>query len=228
MIVYWKHDIQDNLGELTELTERVIILLDDIMDNVLYPLENGKETKSPLNLAALAVANAHPAIVKAEIADSILEEMKDKLEALHRIVDPRPLEVDEIPLATSAEHRYYKFTDEEARFIADALTTQEGPIADRLKEVFNAFHADKEEPRTPSNKVRCTAPAEDERCTASDLTEEETRANMVTDYMNSVTDFVSIIEAQPDFIKRMLKLKKAAYMLAAGYDIQITAEQPQE
>ena len=142
MNVYWKHDIHDNLGELTDLTERVIILLDDIIDNALYPLENGKETKSPLNLAALAVANAHPAIVKAEIADSILEEIKDKLEALHRIVDPRPLEADEIPLTTSAEHRYYKFTDEEARFIADALTTQEGPIADRLKEVFNAFHAD--------------------------------------------------------------------------------------
>lgn len=225
MNVYWKHDIHDNLGELTELTERVCVLLDDIMEKALYPLENGKENKSPLDLAALAVVNAHPAIVKAEIAFEILDGIQDKLKALHKIVDPRPLETDEIPLATSAEHRYYKFTDEEARFIADALTTQEGPIADRLKEVFNAFHPDRGEPRTPSNKVRCTAQADDE---APDLTEEETRANMVTDYMNSVTDFVSIIEAQPDFIKRMLKLKKAAYMLAAGYDIQITADQPQE
>lgn len=58
-------------------------------------------------------------------------------------------------------------------------------------------------------------------------TEEEMREMMTTETLNQINDFVSIIEAKPDFLRRMATLKKTAMLLATGHEIHL-AELPQK
>ena len=223
MKVFIKHDIRDNLGELSTMADRVSVMLNDVLNDMLYPLDMGRESDTPLELATVAATEAHPATVKTEIADSVIEEMKDKLTALQKLPDPRPLKDEEIPYATEADHRYYKFTDEETRLISAALATQEGPIAERLKEVFTAFLPDERTPRpTEEAHKEAAEPVED----ADKLAEDEARERMIDEYMASITDFVSVIESKEDFISRMNELKHAARILASGDDITILSNEP--
>lgn len=222
MKVFIKHDIRDNLGELSTMADRVSVMLNDVLNNLLYPLDMG-DSKAPLELATVAVTEAHPATVKTEIADSVIEEMKDKLTALQKLPDARPLKDEEIPYATEADHRYYKFTNEETRLISAALATQEGPIAERLKEVFTAFLPDERTPRpTEEAHTDGAKPVKD----VDKLAEDEARERMIDEYMASINDFVSVIESKEDFIDRMIELKKAAYVLARGDDITILSNEP--
>lgn len=211
MKVFIKHDIRDNLGELSTMADRVSVMLNDVLNDMLYPLDMGRESDTPLELATVAATEAHPATVKTEIADSVIEEMKDKLTALQKLPDARPLKDEEIPYTTGADHRYYVFDDEETRLITAALATQRGPLAERLKEVFTAFLPDERTTR-PAEEAHKEAP--EPREDADKLAEEETRAEMVTDYMNDINCFVSVIETRPDFIDRMNELKRAALLLA--------------
>jgi hypothetical protein len=223
MKVFIKHDIRDNLGELSTMADRVSVMLNDVLNDMLYPLDMGRESDSPLELATVAATEAHPATVKTEIADSVVEEMKEKLTALQKLPDPRPLKDEEIPYATEADHRYYKFTNEETRLISAALATQEGPIAERLKEVFTAFLPDERTTR-PTEKAHKTEaePVED----ADKLAEDEAREQMINEYMASINDFVSVIESKDDFIDRMIDLKNAARSLASGDNISIVSNEP--
>lgn len=223
MKVFIKHDIRDNLGELSTMADRVSVMLNDVLNDMLYPLDMGRESDSPLELATVAATEAHPATVKTEIADSVIEEMKDKLTALQKLPDARPLKDEEIPYATGADHRYYVFDDEETRFIAAALAKQEGPLAERLKEVFTAFLPDERTTR-PTVKAHTeeAEPVED----VDKLAGDEARERMIDEYMASITDFVSVIESKEDFIARMNELKHAARILASGDDITILSNEP--
>ena len=58
-------------------------------------------------------------------------------------------------------------------------------------------------------------------------TEEEMRETMVTETLNQINDFVSVIEEKPDFLRRMATLKETAMLLATGHKIHL-AELPQE
>jgi hypothetical protein len=223
MKVFIKHDIRDNLGELSTMADRVSVMLNDVLNDMLYPLDMGRESDSPLELATVAATEAHPATVKMEIADSVIEEMKDKLTALQKLPDPRPLKDEEIPYATEADHRYYKFTNEETRLISAALATQKGPIAERLKEVFTAFLPDERTTRPTEEAHRKEAePVED----VDKLAEDEAREQMINEYMASINDFVSVIESKDDFIDRMIDLKNAARSLASGDNISIVSNEP--
>ena len=223
MKVFIKHDIRDNLGELSTMADRVSVMLNDVLNDMLYPLDMGRESDTPLELATVAATEAHPATVKTEIADSVIEEMKDKLTALQKLPDARPLKDEEIPYTTGADHRYYVFDDEETQLITAALATQEGPIAERLKEVFTAFLPDERTAR-PTVKAHTDGakPVKD----ADKLAEDEARERMIDEYMASINDFVSVIESKEDFIDRMIELKKAAYVLARGDDITILSNEP--
>lgn len=223
MKVFIKHDIRDNLGELSTMADRVSVMLNDVLNHLLYPLDMGRESNSPLKLATVAAAEAHPATVKTEIADSVVEEMKDKLTALQRMPDAHQLADDEIQYATEADHRYYVFDDEETRFISAALATQKGPLAERLKKVFSAFLPDERTTRPTEEAHRKEAePVED----VDKLAEDEAREQMINEYMASINDFVSVIESKEDFIDRMIELKKAARILASDGDVEIWSKSP--
>lgn len=58
-------------------------------------------------------------------------------------------------------------------------------------------------------------------------TEEEMRETMVTETLNQINDFVSVIEEKPDFLRRMATLKETAMLLATGHEIHL-AELPQK
>lgn len=223
MKVYIKNDIRDNLGELSTMADRVSVMLNDVLNDMLYPLDMGRESDSPLELATVAATEAHPATVKTEIADSVIEEMKDKLTALQKLPDARPLKDEEIPYTTGADHRYYVFDDEETRFIAAALAKQEGPLAERLKEVFTAFLPDE---RTTRPTVKAHTEEAEPVKDADKLAGDEVKERMMEEYMASINDFVSVIESKEDFIDRMIELKKAARILASGDDVSIVANGP--
>lgn len=164
MMVFNAMDYKDGISEVSIMIERVDVLMTDILNGFLCPLDEAKD-KPPLELATIAAVEAHRNRVKAEIADGLLAEIESLMDQLS----------DMIPAPQS-------------------------------------------EPKT----ARADIPPEDKAPIIP--TEQEMRTILTDEMLNSVVDFIPIIESKPDYCKRMETLKQAAMELAAGFDVHIVSD----
>lgn len=98
--------------------------------------------------------------------------------------------------------------------IADGLLAEIESILDQLSDMEPAPQS---EPKTAK-----ADPPEDSAPIIP--TEQEMRTILTDEMLNSVVDFIPIIESKPDYCKRMETLKQAAMELAAGFDVHIVSD----